>query len=166
VDGELLFQGQDLLSMPAKQRAKLRGGSMGLIFQEPMTRLNPLLKVSAHFDEALKAHENLSRRQRRERGLEALRALGVPPTRYDTYPHEFSGGMRQRVMIALATASQPRLLLADEPTGQLDSETSLEVVNLLREAAASGITVLLATHDAALADAADRVLRMEDGRLT
>ncbi|MBN9619810.1 MAG: ABC transporter ATP-binding protein, partial [Actinobacteria bacterium] len=97
VDGAVTFDGRDLLTLGRRDRERLRGAGMGLIFQEPMTRLDPLMRVSDHFDEALKTHaKELNKKERETRALEALRALGIPPTRYRNYPHEFSGGMRQR----------------------------------------------------------------------
>jgi oligopeptide/dipeptide ABC transporter ATP-binding protein len=168
VDGEVNFAGQRLLDMPPKERAKLRGGRMGLIFQEPMTRLDPLMRVSDHFDEAIKAHEpKLSKAQRRERALEALRALGIPPTRYKTYPHEFSGGMRQRIMIALALALQPGFIVADEPTTALDVLVEAQILQILasiREQFQPAI--LLITHNLGIvAEACDRVAVMYAGRI-
>ncbi|MDR1998540.1 MAG: ABC transporter ATP-binding protein [Frankiaceae bacterium] len=168
VDGELRFDGQDLLSRPSKERDRLRGGGMGLIFQEPMTRLNPLMRISEHFEEALRAHErSLSKTARRDRALEALRALGIPPTRYRNYPHEFSGGMRQRIMIALALALRPKFIVADEPTTALDVLVEAQILRILadiREKYSPGI--LLITHNLGIiAEACDRVAVMYAGRI-
>jgi oligopeptide/dipeptide ABC transporter ATP-binding protein len=141
---------------------------MGLIFQEPMTRLNPLMRISAHFDEALKAHEpELSKSARNARALEALRALGIPPTRFKNYPHEFSGGMRQRIMIALALALRPKFIVADEPTTALDVLVEAQILRILadiRERFAPAI--LLITHNLGIvAEACDRVAVMYAGRI-
>ena len=133
-DGTLRFDGQDVLALPAKQREALRGGGMGLIFQEPMTRLDPLMRISDHFDEALKTHEkSLSKKERQTRALDALRALGIPPTRFRNYPHEFSGGMRQRIMIALALALRPKFIVADEPTTALDVLVEAQILRILAD---------------------------------
>ena len=168
VDGRISFDGTDVLTLSRKQRNRLRGGGMGLIFQEPMTRLDPLMKISEHFDEALRVHEpSLRRAGRRERALEALRAVGVPPTRYDTYPHEFSGGMRQRIMIALALALRPTFIVADEPTTALDVLVEAQILRMLadiRERFAPAI--LLITHNLGIvAEACDRVAVMYAGRI-
>ena len=168
VDGELIFAGSRLLELPPKERAKLRGGDMGLIFQEPMTRLDPLMRISDHFDEAIKAHEpKLSKAERRERALEALRALGIPPTRYKTYPHEFSGGMRQRIMIALALALRPQFIVADEPTTALDVLVEAQILQLLaRIREQFQPAILLITHNLGIvAEACDQVAVMYAGRI-
>jgi peptide/nickel transport system ATP-binding protein len=168
VDGSVRFDGQDLLAMPRKQRERLRGAGMGLIFQEPMTRLDPLMRVSAHFDEALKTHEkDLSKKERETRALDALRALGIPPTRFRNYPHEFSGGMRQRIMIALALALRPKFIVADEPTTALDVLVEAQILRILvdiRERFSPAI--LLITHNLGIvAEACDRVAVMYAGRI-
>jgi peptide/nickel transport system ATP-binding protein len=168
VDGEVTFDGADLFSMPKKQRDRLRGGGMGLIFQEPMTRLDPLMKISDHFDEALRAHEpGLKKAQRRERALEALRALGIPPTRYETYPHEFSGGMRQRIMIALTLALRPKFIVADEPTTALDVLVEAQILRILTDIRERfHPAILLITHNLGIvAEACDRVAVMYAGRI-
>jgi peptide/nickel transport system ATP-binding protein len=166
--GRIVFDGRDLLALPLKQRRRVRGSGMGLIFQEPMTRLDPLMKVSEHFAEVLKVHApELSKEQRRERALDSLRALGIPPTRYDNYPHEFSGGMRQRIMIALALALRPKFLIADEPTTALDVLVEAQILKIL-----AGIrqkyspAILLITHNLGIvAEACDRVAVMYAGRI-
>jgi peptide/nickel transport system ATP-binding protein len=168
VDGEIVFNGRDVLAMSPKERAGLRGAGMGLIFQEPMTRLDPLMKISDHFDEAIKAHEpKLRKAARRNRGLEALRALGIPPTRYDTYPHEFSGGMRQRIMIALALALRPKFIVADEPTTALDVLVEAQILNILVDIKEEfHPAILLITHNLGIvAEACDRVAVMYAGRI-
>ena len=168
VDGQVTFDGRDLFSMPTKERDRLRGGGMGLIFQEPMTRLDPLMKISEHFEEALRAHEpSLKKAGRRERALEALRALGIPPTRYDTYPHEFSGGMRQRIMIALTLALRPKFIVADEPTTALDVLVEAQILRILADIREQfHPAILLITHNLGIvAEACDRVAVMYAGRI-
>jgi peptide/nickel transport system ATP-binding protein len=168
IDGQIRFDGTEILALPRKQRERLRGAGMGLIFQEPMTRLDPLMRVSEHFEEAIKTHErSLSRHDRRNRALDALRSLGIPPTRYRNYPHEFSGGMRQRIMIALALALRPKFLIADEPTTALDVLVEAQILRILadiRETYAPAI--LLITHNLGIvAEACDRVAVMYAGRI-
>jgi peptide/nickel transport system ATP-binding protein len=168
VDGNVTFDGQDLLSLPRRERARLRGSGMGLIFQEPMTRLDPLMRISDHFDEALRTHEKgLSKTERETRALDALRSLGIPPTRFRNYPHEFSGGMRQRIMIALALALRPKFIVADEPTTALDVLVEAQILRILadiRELYSPAI--LLITHNLGIvAEACDRVAVMYAGRI-
>jgi peptide/nickel transport system ATP-binding protein len=168
VDGDITFDGRDLLALSKKERERLRGAGMGLIFQEPMTRLDPLMKVSAHFNEVLKAHEpNLSKDERRTRALDALRSLGIPPTRYDNYPHEFSGGMRQRIMIALALALRPKFIVADEPTTALDVLVEAQILRILADIRQRyAPAILLITHNLGIvAEACDRVAVMYAGRI-
>jgi peptide/nickel transport system ATP-binding protein len=167
-DGVLRFDGRDLLALPAKERARVRGAGMGLIFQEPMTRLDPLMKISDHFQEVLKIHEkDLSKHERRERALEALRSLGIPPTRYENYPHEFSGGMRQRIMIALALALRPKFIVADEPTTALDVLVEAQILRILADIKQLySPAILLITHNLGIvAEACDRVAVMYAGRI-
>jgi peptide/nickel transport system ATP-binding protein len=168
VDGSVRFDGQELLTMPRKQRERLRGAGMGLIFQEPMTRLDPLMRISDHFDEALKTHEkNLSKKERETRALDALRALGIPPTRFRNYPHEFSGGMRQRIMIALALALRPKFIVADEPTTALDVLVEAQILRILADIRERySPAILLITHNLGIiAEACDRVAVMYAGRI-
>ena len=120
-DGEVLFRGRDIFSLSQKAAYQLRGSELGMIFQEPLTRLNPLMRISQHFEETIKQHDpDLSKDEIRDRALEVLRLMGIPPTRYRSYPHEFSGGMRQRLMIALTLVLRPAFVVADEPTTALD----------------------------------------------
>jgi oligopeptide/dipeptide ABC transporter ATP-binding protein len=141
---------------------------MGLIFQEPMTRLDPLMKVSDHFDEILKTHEpDLSKAERRTRALDALRALGIPPTRYGNYPHEFSGGMRQRIMIALALSLRPKFIVADEPTTALDVLVEAQILRIIEDVRKRyQPAILLITHNLGIvAEACDQVAVMYAGRI-
>jgi peptide/nickel transport system ATP-binding protein len=168
VDGAVTFDGQEILSLAKRDRERLRGGGMGLIFQEPMTRLDPLMRISEHFDEALKTHaRELSKKEREARALEALRALGIPPTRYKNYPHEFSGGMRQRIMIALALALRPKFIIADEPTTALDVLVEAQILRILADIRERfSPAILLITHNLGIiAEACDRVAVMYAGRI-
>ena len=139
-----------------------------MIFQEPMTRLNPLMKISAHFEEVLKIHEpDLGKKAARQRALETLRGMGIPPTRYDQYPHEFSGGMRQRIMIALALVLRPAVVVADEPTTALDVLVEAQILRIIADLRRNFDTaLLLITHNLGIvAEACDRVAVMYAGRI-
>jgi oligopeptide/dipeptide ABC transporter ATP-binding protein len=167
-DGEVTFGGRNLVGMSKKELRKLRGPSLGLIFQEPMTRLNPLLRISDHFEETLKRHEpGLDKRAIRSRSIETLGKMGIPPTRYEQYPHEFSGGMRQRIMIALALLLRPKLLVADEPTTSLDVIVEAQILGILADLKREFDTaLLLITHNLGIiAEACDRVAVMYAGRI-
>ncbi len=168
IDGAVDFNGSDLLGLSKREREKIRGAGMALIFQEPMTRLDPLMKVSEHFTEVLHVHEpKLSKSEIRGRALDALRSLGIPPTRYDNYPHEFSGGMRQRIMIALALALRPKFIIADEPTTALDVLVEAQILGILADIRQTyAPAILLITHNLGIvAEACDRVAVMYAGRI-
>lgn len=167
-DGEVVFRGQDILSMSPKDAYKLRGADLGIIFQEPMTRLNPLMRISEHFEETIRQHRpGLDKDEVRRLGLEALRTMGIPPTRYTSYPHEFSGGMRQRLMIALAVVLRPAFIVADEPTTALDVLVEAQIVRILNDLRRDHDTaMLLITHNVGIvAEACDRVAVMYAGRI-
>jgi peptide/nickel transport system permease protein len=167
-DGEIRFGGRNLLAASAAEMRAMRGPALGLVFQEPMTRLDPLMRVSEHFAEALHTHEpELSNDEIRERSLEALGSVGIPPTRFANYPHEFSGGMRQRIMIALTLALRPRFIVADEPTTSLDVLVEAQILALLSELKArTRAGFLLITHNLGIvAEACQRVAVMYAGRI-
>jgi peptide/nickel transport system ATP-binding protein len=166
--GRVLFEGEDLMTMPRRQLRALRGPQLGLIFQEPMTRLNPLMRISEHFYETLHAHErDLTKQQMRRRAIDTLGAMGIPPTRFDNYPHEFSGGMRQRIMIALALVLNPAFVVADEPTTALDVLVEAQILRILADVKRSFDTaILLITHNLGIiAEACERVAVMYAGRI-
>jgi peptide/nickel transport system ATP-binding protein len=167
-DGEVIFQGQDILSMSSKAAYRLRGTELGMIFQEPLTRLNPLMRISEHFEETIKQHApRMSKAEITERAHEALRMMGIPPTRYKSYPHEFSGGMRQRLMIALALVLRPAFIVADEPTTALDVLVEAQIVQILNDLRRNFSTsLLLITHNVGIvAEACDRVAVMYAGEI-
>ncbi|KVO74094.1 ABC transporter ATP-binding protein [Burkholderia ubonensis] len=173
LSGRMLFDGEDLLTKTEQQMRGIRGADIAMVFQEPMTALNPLYTIGRQIAESLRLHEGLRPGAARARGIELLRRTGIPEPerRIDSYPHQLSGGQRQRAMIAMALACRPRLLLADEPTTALDVTVRQQIVDLLlelqaQEAAARGMAVLLITHDLNLVRRfAQRVAVMERGVL-
>jgi peptide/nickel transport system ATP-binding protein len=168
VDGEVRFQGTNLVTATPRELQALRGPDLGLIFQEPLTRLNPLLRISQHFEETLRTHEpDLSDEDVQHRAIEALRGMGIPPTRYRAYPHEFSGGMRQRIMIALALVLRPVFVVADEPTTALDVLVEAQIISILADLRRNFDTSLVfITHNLGIvAEACDKVAVMYAGRI-
>lgn len=165
----LAFEGKDLLSLPPKEKRELIGADIAMIFQDPMTSLNPAYTVGFQIMEAIKAHQGGSKKERSERTLELLRLVGIPDpeSRIDVYPHQLSGGMSQRVMIAMAIACKPRLLIADEPTTALDVTIQAQIVDLLLELQQKEcMSLILITHDLALvAEAAHRIIVMYAGQV-
>ncbi|SDD39454.1 ABC transporter ATP-binding protein [Belnapia rosea] len=171
-EGRVLLEGRDLLTLPPAAMRRVRGGEVAMIFQEPMTSLNPVHTVGAQIVEAMRAHEPKgqgSARDLRERAIAALRRVRIPSPerRFEEYPHQLSGGMRQRVMIAMALACAPRLLIADEPTTALDVTVQAQILDLLRELQAeTGMSIILITHDlGVVAEMADEVAVMYAGRV-
>ena len=132
VEGEILFEGQNVCKMNNSQLQKLRGKKIAMVFQEPMTSLNPVFSIGEQIMETILAHESISRSGAKCRTLLALEEVGIPTSRFKSFPHEFSGGMRQRVVIAIALACTPDVLIADEPTTALDASTSLQIIDLLK----------------------------------
>lgn len=170
VSGEIWFEGRDLVQLPLTEMRKVRGGRIGMVFQDPMTSLNPVLKVGYQIAETLRMHQrDLSSQAVRARGEELLTSVRVPNAeqRYDEFPHQYSGGMRQRAMIAIANANVPRVLIADEPTTALDVTIQSQVLDSLQAARDdTGASMLLITHDlGVIAELADRVIVMYAGRI-
>ena len=167
--GRILFDGTDLLMLPRQQMPDIRGRDIAMIFQEPMSSLNPVMTIGAQIEEAILLHEPMSREARRARAIELLGLVGVPQPqeRLGAYPHQFSGGMRQRVMIAMAVACNPRLLIADEPTTALDVTIQAQVLALLKDIRRRlGTSILLISHDLGIvADVCERVVVMYAGRV-
>jgi peptide/nickel transport system ATP-binding protein len=167
--GQVLLRGEDLLQATSARLREVRGNRISMIFQEPMTSLNPVFTVGDQIGESLRLHEGLNAAQARARAIEMLRQVGIaaPERRVDEYPHQLSGGMRQRVMIAVALACRPDILIADEPTTALDVTVQAQIFDLLRELQRQkGTAIVLITHDmGAVAEMADRVLVMYAGRV-
>jgi peptide/nickel transport system ATP-binding protein len=167
--GEALFKGNDLLKMGSSELRDLRGNDVAMIFQDPMTSLNPVHSVGKQLNEAVLLHRDVSRAEARQRSLELLKAVGIPRAdkRIDDYPHQFSGGMRQRVMIAMALINEPDLLIADEPTTALDVTTQAQILNLMLKLQEEFNTaIIMITHDlGVVAEIADDVVVMYAGRV-
>ena len=167
--GRVLFQGRDLLALPESEMRHVRGAGIGFVFQEPMAALNPVMRVGAHIAEALTVHGLASRSEARARAVDLLRAVRItnPEQRVDDYPHQLSGGMRQRVMMAIAIACKPPLVIADEPTTALDVTVQAQILELLRDMKREfDLSLLLITHDfGVIAETADRVAVMYRGKI-
>ena len=167
--GEVKFEGKDLVGLSEKDYRQLRGNDMAMIFQEPMTSLNPVYRIGNQIVEAIRTHEKVGKKEARERAIDLLRKVGIPSPekRIDDYPHQMSGGMRQRVMIAMALACNPKLLIADEPTTALDVTIQAQILDLLRRLRDdTGMAVLLITHDlGVVSETADRVVVMYCGQV-
>ncbi len=169
VSGKLLFAGQDLLTIGKSRLRQLRGNEISMIFQDPMTSLNPVFTIGHQLEETLHAHTRLTRTQVRTRAVELLERVGIPAPekRLKDYPHNFSGGMRQRVVIAIALACNPKLIIADEPTTALDVTIQAQILDLLRSLSHDfGTAVLLITHDlGVVAGMCDRIVVLYGGRV-
>ncbi|HEY0463951.1 MAG TPA: ABC transporter ATP-binding protein, partial [Polyangiaceae bacterium] len=167
--GSIHFQGRDLASVPEAEMRSIRGGQIGMIFQDPMTSLNPVFTIGRQIEEVLVLHQRLSARAARAQALELMQRVGIsaPERRLAQYPHVLSGGMKQRVMLAMAIACRPRLLIADEPTTALDVTIQAQIIELLRSLQQEfGMAVLLITHDlGVVAQFAERVLVMYAGKI-
>jgi len=167
--GQILFNGRDLVPLSDKEMAKVRGNEIAMIFQDPMTSLNPTMKVGRQITEVILQHKKVSKAEAKKRAIELLTQVGIPfpEKRYNQYPHEFSGGMRQRVVIAIALAADPKLLIADEPTTALDVTIQAQILELMKEIQKSSKTsIIFITHDlGVVANVADRVAVMYAGQI-
>ena len=167
--GTAMFGGQDLLALSEKELQKVRGSRISMIFQDPMTSLNPILRIGTQLIEPLRLHQGLDKKTAWQKGIAALEEVGIPDpaSRMDQYPHEFSGGMRQRVMIAMALITKPQLLIADEPTTALDVTIQQQVLDLIKDQQKRlGIAVIFITHDLAVVhEVCDVVNVMYAGRI-
>ncbi|KWX89454.1 peptide ABC transporter ATP-binding protein [Paenibacillus riograndensis] len=167
--GEIIFQGQNLLDKSMKQMESIRGKDIGMIFQDPMTSLNPTIKVGKQITEVLIKHQKMSAAEAKERGVEMLKLVGIKnaEARFNQYPHEFSGGMRQRVMIAIVLAWRPALLIADEPTTALDVTIQAQIMDVMQDMQQKlGTSIILITHDlGVVAGMCDRVIVMYAGEV-
>ena len=165
--GSIVFDGQDLLTLPEKEMRKLRGNRISMIFQEPMTSLNPVFTIGDQISESLKLHKGLDKKAARDRAIELLELVGIPEAgkRVDEYPHQLSGGMRQRVMIAMALSGDPELLIADEPTTALDVTIQAQILQLLKDLQEKlHMSIIIITHDlGVIAEMADEVAVMYAG---
>ena len=168
IAGAIKFQGRDLLKLSDREMRDIRGNSISMIFQEPMTSLNPVLTVGRQIGETLRLHQGMSANQAEEKAVEMLELVGIPEARRRVreYPHQLSGGMRQRVMIAIALACNPKLLIADEPTTALDVTIQAQILDLMRDLKHRvGAAIVLITHDlGVVAEVAERVIVMYAGR--
>jgi peptide/nickel transport system ATP-binding protein len=168
IAGSIRFEGKDLLSLPEEEMRKIRGGDIAMVFQEPMTSLNPVLTIGRQIAETVRLHEGVARRDANARALEMLELVGLPEPRrrMKDYPHQLSGGMRQRVMIAIALACSPKLLIADEPTTALDVTIQAQILALMQDLKQRvGAAIMLITHDlGVVAEAAGHVVVMYAGK--
>ena len=166
--GEILFQGRDILQMPREELWNIRGREIGMIFQEPMTSLNPVMTIGAQVEEAMKIHSRFNARERKERALQMMQNVELPNPQllYEKYPHQLSGGMRQRVMIAAALVMEPKLLIADEPTTALDVTIQAQILKLLQKInREQGTAVLFISHDlGVIRHLCSRVIVMNQGK--
>jgi peptide/nickel transport system ATP-binding protein len=167
--GEILLSGMRIDNLPPEEMRRVRGKRIGMIFQDPLTSLNPLYRVSEQLIETIRTHTHLSASAARKRAIDLLAEVGIPAPerRIDSYPHEFSGGMRQRVVIALALCAEPELIIADEPTTALDVSVQAQIISLLKRLGREhGTAIMLVTHDmGVIAETADRVAVMYAGRI-
>jgi peptide/nickel transport system ATP-binding protein len=169
ISGRILFEGRDLVALPEDELRSIRGNDIAMVFQDPLSSLHPFFKVGAQLIEAVRAHQDVTKAKARERAIELLSLVGIPDPsrRVDEFPHEFSGGMRQRAMIAMALANEPKLLIADEPTTALDVTVQAQVLALMERLQRElGMAIVIITHDlGVVAELADEIAVMYAGRI-
>ncbi|MGE5673279.1 MAG: ABC transporter ATP-binding protein [Mycobacterium leprae] len=169
VEGEILFEGEDIVKKPEADMRKIRGNDISMIFQEPMTSLNPVYTIGDQIAEAIQLHQGLNQKEATDKAVEMLRLVGIPlpERRVKEYPHQLSGGMRQRVMIAMALSCNPKLLIADEPTTALDVTIQAQILELMKKLKKElGMAIMLITHDlGVVAEMAERVVVMYGGKV-
>ncbi len=165
--GKVLFRGVDLVDLPEEEMAKIRGREISAVFQDPLTSLDPLIRVGDQIVETIMSHFDLSKDEARKQAEKYMKLVGIPPQRFYDYPHQFSGGMRQRIMIAMAIATRPKLIIADEPTTALDVIVQAQIMELFKKLKEElGLSIILITHDIALAmEVADKIGVMYAGHL-
>jgi len=167
VDGKIIFDGIDLTKLDEKEMRKIRGKRISMVFQDPMTSLDPLMKIGDHLVETIMAHEEVTREEAEERAITLLRDVGIMPDRFNDYPHQFSGGMRQRVMIALALALNPDIVIADEPTSSLDVIVQFQILDLMERLKKQyNVGMIFISHDiSVVAEISDRIALMYAGQI-
>ena len=166
--GEIFLEGRNILALPERERRGIRGSRVSMVFQEPMTSLNPVIKVGRQVEEVLLLHTKMSRSEARSKAIEMFEAVGIsePEKRCDSYPHQLSGGLRQRVMIAMAMIMKPALLIADEPTTALDVTVEAQILRLMKQLCEAGTSILLISHNlGVIAQVCDYVYVMYAGRI-
>lgn len=167
--GQIIFQGEDIMKKSEKEMNQIRGKEISMVFQDPMTSLNPVYTIEEQMDEVLLLHENLTKEERKKRCIEMLKSVGIsnPESRLKNYPHQFSGGMRQRVVIAIALLANPKLIIADEPTTALDVTIQAQILKLMKKLVKEkGCALMLITHDlAVVSEMADRINVMYCGKV-
>ncbi|MBD8070758.1 ABC transporter ATP-binding protein [Bacillus sp. PS06] len=168
-DGEIVYENKNILNLTVPEMQAIRGSEISMVFQDPMTSLNPTMKIGKQIMEGLKKHQNITKKEAKSRAIDMLRLVGIPnpEERIDAYPHQFSGGMRQRVVIAMALACNPKVLIADEPTTALDVTIQAQILDLMRSLQEkTGTAIILITHDlGVVANMADRVAVMYAGEI-
>jgi oligopeptide/dipeptide ABC transporter ATP-binding protein len=168
INGEVIFKGRDLLKMPEKKLRKIRGKEISFIFQDPQSSLNPVLRVGDQIVEQIMLHMQIGKKEAKEIAIKLFEDVGIPNARkrINDYPHQFSGGMKQRVMIAMAISCRPKIIIADEPTSALDVTIQAQILDILRNLKQKGISIIFITHDFGIVEnIADRIVVMYAGRI-